>query len=153
VGAGATQYMEIARTVPLGTGPYDVALDETGTIAFVSLWGGRFMQVGAFDDGVVPVDVSNPMSPTPGTVIKTGKSPEQTLVVGGKVYVAAADGDSIAAIDAASKMAVQTKTAFDTSGLIGSAPNAVAADAAPDRLDVANGGENAVQAFALSTMT
>ena len=37
--------------------------------------------------------------------------------------------------------------------LLGSSPNALAADGAHDRLYVANAGENAVQAFTLSTMT
>jgi DNA-binding beta-propeller fold protein YncE len=149
---GATQYTEIGRTMPLGTGPYDVAVDEATSTAFVSLWGGIFVSVGAFKDGVVPVDVSNPMAPSPGEIIHTDKSPEQTLLVGGKVYVAAADGDSIAAIDPATKMAALTPTAFDASGLLGSSPNALAADAAHDRLYVANAGENAVQAFTMSTM-
>ncbi|MDB4971217.1 MAG: beta-propeller repeat-containing protein [Myxococcales bacterium] len=152
VAAGPTQFMEVARTMSLGTGPYDVALDESTGTAFVSLWGGKFLRVGAFDDGVVPVDVSDPMNPVAGTVIKTGKSPEQALLVGGKVYVAAADGDSIAAIDPTSKMVSLTGTAFDASGLVGSAPNALAADLARDRLYVANAGENGVQAFQLSTM-
>ena len=151
--AGATQYTEIGRTMPLGTGPYDVALDETSHTAFVSLWGGYFVSVGNFKDGVVPVDVTNPMAPSPGTLIHTDKAPEQAIVVGGKVYVADADGDTVSAIDPASQMAALTPTAFDATGLLGSSPNALAADRAHDRLYVANAGENAVQAFTLSTMT
>ncbi len=150
--AGPTQYTEIGRSMPLGTGPYDVALDEASHTAFVSLWGGYFVSVGNFKDGVVPVDISNPMNPTPGDMIHTDKSPEQAIVVGGKVYVADADGDSVAAIDPASRMAALTSTAFDATGLIGSSPNALAADFAHDRLYVANAGENAVEVFTLSTM-
>ena len=45
-----------------------------------------------------------------------------------------------------------TPTAFDATGLLGSSPNALAADFAHDRLYVANAGENAVEAFTLSTM-
>jgi DNA-binding beta-propeller fold protein YncE len=149
---GPSQYTEVGRSMVLGTGPYDVALDATTNIAYVSLWGGRPLSVGSFLDGVVPIDVSNRTMPTPGMVIHTDKSPEQTLLVGGKVYVADADGDSVAAIDPASQMAQMTKTAFDASGLYGSSPNALAADVVHDRLYVANAGENAVQAFQLSTM-
>jgi DNA-binding beta-propeller fold protein YncE len=149
---GPMQYLEIGTSMELGTGPYDVALDETTHTAFVSLWGGRFLNIGNFLDGVVPVDVSNPMSPMAGEVIHTDKSPEQTLLVGGKLYVADADGDSVASIVPASRLAQLTPTAFDQSGLLGSAPNALAADPANDRLYVANAGENAVQAFRLSTM-
>jgi DNA-binding beta-propeller fold protein YncE len=151
--AAATQYTEIGRTMPLGTGPYDVAIDEASQTAFVSLWGGYFVGVGNFKDGVVPVDVSNRMAPSPGAIIHTDKSPEQAIVVGGKIYVADADGDSVASIDPASKMSAVTSTAFDASGLLGSTPNALAADWAHDRLYVANAGENAVQAFTMSTMT
>jgi DNA-binding beta-propeller fold protein YncE len=150
--AGPTQFTEVGRSMELGTGPYDVAVDEASHTAFVSLWGGRFLSVGSFQDGVVPVDISNRASPTAGAVIATDKSPEQAILVAGKIYVANADGDTVAAIDPANKMAQQTKTAFDASGLLGSSPNALAADAAHDRLYVANAGENAVQAFTLSTM-
>jgi DNA-binding beta-propeller fold protein YncE len=153
VGPGPTQFTEIGTSMHLGTGPYDVALDETSKTAFVSLWGGKFIGVGNYSDGVVPVDVTNPMSPTPGNVIATGKSPEQAILVGGKVYVATADGDSVAAIDAATRTPTSTKTAFDATGLVGSAPNGLAADGAHDRLYVANAGENAVQVFQLSTMS
>ncbi len=149
---GATQYTEIARTMELGVGPYDVAIDEGTHTAFVSLWGARFLSQGNFADGVVPVDISNPMNPTPGDVIHTDKSPEQAIVVGGKIYVTSADGDSVASIDPASRMAQLTRTAFDATSLVGSTPNALAADAAHDRLYVANAGENAVQVFTLSTM-
>ena len=150
--AGPTQYTEVGRSMVLGTGPYDVALDEASHTAFVSLWGGRFVSVGSFQDGVVPVDISNRASPMAGAVIATDKSPEQAIVVGGKVYVASADGDSIAAIDPASKTSQPTRTAFDATGLLGSSPNALAADLAHDRLYVANAGENAVEVFTLSTM-
>lgn len=152
VAPGATQFLEIGTSMPLGTGPYDVTVDDATHTAFVSLWGGRFLGVGRFLDGVVPVDVSNPMSPLAGDVIHTDKSPEQTILVGGKLYVADADGDSVAAIDPASRLAALTPTAFDQSGMLGSAPNALAADPAHDRLYVANAGENAVQALRLSTM-
>jgi DNA-binding beta-propeller fold protein YncE len=148
----ATENTEIGRTMPLGTSPYDVALDEATHTAFVSLWGGVFVSVGSFKDGVVPVDVTNPLAPSPGDVIHTDKSPEQTILVNGKVYVADADGDSVASIDPISRMAALTPTAVDASGLLGSSPNALAADVTHDRLYVANAGENGVQVFTLSTM-
>ncbi|HXU68360.1 MAG TPA: hypothetical protein VN947_03475 [Polyangia bacterium] len=147
-----TQFTEIGTTMPLGTGPYDVALDEANHTAFVSLWGGIFASVGSFQDGVVPVDIGNRAMPSAGNVIHTDKSPEQSILVNGKVYVADADGDSVAAIDPVARMSTLTPTALDASGLLGSSPNALAADAAHDRLYVANAGENAVQAFTLSTM-
>ena len=152
VAPGPTQFLEIGSTPPLGTGPYDVALDEATKTAFVSLWGGRFLSTSHFADGVVPVDVSQPTRPVAGDVIHTDKSPEETLLVGGKLLVASADGDSVTSIDPTSKMAQVARTAFDGSGLLGSAPNALAADVAHDRLYVANAGENAVQAFQLSTL-
>ncbi|HEY2747299.1 MAG TPA: hypothetical protein VGL86_21905, partial [Polyangia bacterium] len=150
---GATQYTEIATTMTLGTGPYDVALDEAAHTAYVSLWGGLFESIGNFKDGVVPVDISNRAAPVPGNIIATDKSPEQAILVNGKVYVADADGDSVAAIDPVMQKASITPTALDASGLLGSSPNALAADLAHDRLYVANAGENAVQVFTLSTMT
>jgi hypothetical protein len=72
--------------------------------------------------------------------------------VNGKIYVAAADGDSLAVIDPVSATSQLTPTAFDSTKLPGSSPNALAADVAHDRLYVANAGESAVQAFQLSTM-
>ncbi len=151
--AGApTQYTEIGTTMPLGIGPYDVALDEPSHTAYVSLWGGYYVSADTFQDGVVPVDIGSRMSPSPGGLIHTDKAPEQAIIIGGKVYVADADGDSVAAIDLASRMSALTPTAFDATGLLGSSPNALAADVAHDRLYVANAGENAVQAFTLSTM-
>jgi DNA-binding beta-propeller fold protein YncE len=150
--ASPTYGLEIGTSPSLGINPYDVALDEATQTAYVSLWGGRYKSPGNFDNGVIPVDVSNPTMPAPGALIATGKSPEATLLAGGKVYVADADGDSLAIIDPASNAATLVPTAFDATMLPGSSPNALAADVANDRLYVANANENAVQAFQLSTM-
>jgi DNA-binding beta-propeller fold protein YncE len=147
-----TKGLEIGTTPALGVNPYDVALDEATHTAYVSLWGGHYNSPGNFDNGVVPVDLSDLTMPKPGHVITTGKSPEATLLVNGKIYVAAADGDSVAAIDPATETAQLTPTAFDSTMLPGSSPNALAADVAHDRLYVANANESAVQAFQLSTM-
>jgi DNA-binding beta-propeller fold protein YncE len=147
-----THGLEIATTHVLGENPYDVALDEATHTAYVSLWGGHYNGPGRFDNGVVPVDISTLTMPKPQPIIATGKSPEATLFVAGKIYVAAADGDSVAAIDPMSATAALTPTAFDATRLPGSSPNALVADVAHDRLYVANAGENAVQAFQLSTM-
>ena len=152
VAPGPNFGVEIGRSMELGIAPYDVVLDEATHTAFLSLWGGRYSG-GQFANGVVAVDVGNPMQPAPGTLIATDKAPEQMILSGGKIYVAAADGDSIGVIDPVAQTAAQTPVGFDASGLYGSTPNALAADVAHDRLYVANAGENAVQAFQLSTMT
>jgi DNA-binding beta-propeller fold protein YncE len=148
-----SRYLELGTSLPLGTAPYDVALDEAAHTAFVTLWGGQSPGVGSYADGVVPVDIFDPAQLTAGALIATDKAPEQTLLVDGTLYVAAADGDAIARVDVAARTAARTATGLDPSGLVGSSPNALARDAANDRLYVANAGENAVQAFQLSTMT
>jgi YVTN family beta-propeller protein len=110
--ASATQYTEIATTMPLGIGPYDVALDEASHTAFVSLWGGYYISADTFQDGVVPVDVANRMTPSPGELIRTDKAPEQAIVVGGKVYVANAGENAVVALD------------LDTLAILGKVPTA-----------------------------
>src|SRR5262249_10851886 len=110
----ATKGLEIGTTPSLGVNPYDVAVDDATHIAYVSLWGGHYNSPGNFDNGVVPVDVSDPTMPKPQAIIATGKSAEATLFVNGKIYVAAADGDSLAVIDPASETAQLTPTAFDS---------------------------------------
>src|SRR5581483_8157564 len=99
------------------------------------------------------VDVSTPTAPMPmGAPIVTGKAAEQLVAANGKIYVATSDADAIAVIDPQARSMTATGTALDASGLIGSSPNALAIDAAANRLYVANGGEDAVQAFDLGTM-
>lgn len=146
---GATYGQELGRTPPLGLGPYDVAVVAPGTV-LVTLWGGANGGV----DGVQPVDVSSRNAPMPkGALVSTGKATEAILTVGGKSYVTATDQDQIVTIDDASLLlGATTPTAFDTTGLYGSSPNGLAVDGMRDRLYVANAGENAVQAFKLSTM-
>jgi DNA-binding beta-propeller fold protein YncE len=153
VAKGSPTYgLEIGRSPSLGVAPYDVVLDEAANTAYVSLWGGKYLAPQMFDDGVVSVDITNPTMPAARAILPTGKSPEQLVLAGGKLYAAAADGDAVSAIDPATGTATVAPSAFDASKLYGSAPNALAVDAANDRLYVANAGENAVQAFQLSTL-
>lgn len=146
-------HMEVGRTMSIGSVPYDVTIDQAGTTAYVSLWGGKPLGQMMFGEGVVTVDVSNPLAPMPsGAEITTGKATEQMVWVGGKLLVAAADADQIATIDPVARLSMPTATAFDPSGLIGSTPNALAVDQTANRLYVANAGEDAVQAFDLASM-
>ncbi|MCA1664425.1 MAG: hypothetical protein LC659_09185, partial [Myxococcales bacterium] len=68
VAPGPNFGVEIGRTVSLGVGPYDVVVDDAQHTAFVSLWGGRYA-AGLFSNGVVTVDIANPMQPNPGALI------------------------------------------------------------------------------------
>jgi YVTN family beta-propeller protein len=147
-------HMEIGRTPELGSTPYDLMLAPNGTAAFVSLWGGKAGGAFMFTEGVVTVDLTTPTAPMPvGAPIMTGKAAEQMVMAGGKLYVATSDADAVAVIDPAGRDVTQAApTAFDASGLWGSAPNALALDATAGRLYVANAGEDAVQAFDLATM-
>jgi DNA-binding beta-propeller fold protein YncE len=149
---GATQWQELGRTPALGVDPYDVSVVSPSTV-LVSLWGGA-NSGGGFHDGVQAVDVSQRNAPMPkGALIPTEKASEAMLDLGGKTYVTAADGDQIAVIDDATLVpGTAASTAFDATGLPGSTPNALAVDSTRDRLYVANAGENAVQAFQLSTL-
>ncbi len=147
--------VEVGRTPPIGSVPYDLALDETGATAYVSLWGGKPTGTLMWTEGVVPIALAPANAPMPmGAAILTGKAAEQMVWAGGKLFVASSDGDAIAAIDPASSTVTATAhSALDTSGLWGSAPNALAVDATANRLYVANAGEDAVQAFDLATLT
>jgi DNA-binding beta-propeller fold protein YncE len=151
--AGATFGQELGRTPAFGVDPYDVAVTSTSTV-LVSLWGGTLQGGHGFVDGVQPIDVSMRNAPMPkGAVIPTGKATEALLTIAGKTWVTATDADQIVPIDDTNLTAGPAiSTAFDGTGLVGSAPNSLALDAARDRLYVANAGENAVQAFRASSM-
>jgi DNA-binding beta-propeller fold protein YncE len=145
--------LEIGRTPELGVAPYAVLVDDASKTAYVSLWGGLQTTLHMFSDGVVAVDISNLAAPmATGAPIATGKSPEAMVAHMGQAFVVDADGDDVTTIDLASRTTKSTPVAWDASGLRGSAPNDLAVDAAHDRLYVANAGEDAVQAFQLSTM-
>ncbi len=153
---GAGYGAEIGRTPQIGIDPYDLAVDEAAGRVYLSLWGGVTATEASgaisFSDGVQAVDISNPMAPMPvGPLIPTAKASEGLALVGGKLYVAAADGDTITAFDPSTMTATSLPSALDGSGLLGSSPNALAVDATRNRLYVANAGENAVQAFDLGT--
>jgi DNA-binding beta-propeller fold protein YncE len=144
--------VEIGRAALPGVGAYDVAVDQASHTAFVSLWGGD----GRGGDGVVAVDVADPMAPV-ATVdtIPTGKAAEAELLVAGKLYVSNADADTLSIVDAASR-AVRTMPA--TSGMIlGATPNSIAIEPAgalgPGRIYLANAGENAVVALDLDSLS
>jgi YVTN family beta-propeller protein len=148
---GANYGAEIGRAQLPGVGAFDVAVDEASHTAFVSLWGGD----GAGGDGVVAVDVADPMNPVvaPG-VISTGKASEAELLVAGKLYVSNADADTLSIVDAAART---VKSLPATSGMIlGATPNAIAIEPAgangAGRVYVANAGENAVAALDLDTL-
>jgi DNA-binding beta-propeller fold protein YncE len=150
---GAGYGVEIGRTPSFGIDPYDLAVDESAHLAYVSLWGGVYLGPNMFNDGVQAVDLSNPAAPMPtGALIPTAKASEGIALIGGKLYVTDTDGDAVTTYDPASMSAVNTPTALDGSGLFGSSPSGMAVDGARNRLYVANAGENAVQAFDLGSM-
>jgi DNA-binding beta-propeller fold protein YncE len=147
---GATAGMEIGTAKLPGVGAYDVAVDQTSSTAFVSLWGGDGTM-----DGIVAVDVANPAQPTPAPgVIGTGKAAEAELLVAGKLYVSNTDADTLSIVDAASRA---VKTLPVTSGMIlGASPNAIAVEPAgangSGRIYLADAGSNDVVAFDLDTL-
>ncbi len=142
---------EIGRAAIPGVNPYDVAIDEASHTAFLSLWGGS-KQNGKWVEGVVAVDVTDPMKPMAMMApLATGKAAEAELLVGGRLLVANADADTISAIDLASK-AVSSQPVM-LGSLIGASPNALAVDAQANRLYVANANENAVVVLDLATLT
>ena len=152
---GMTWGAEIGRAFLPGQGAYDVAVDEGSHTAFLSLWGGLTKGMGKYVDGVALVDVTNPKAPVAmAEPIATGKASEAELLVGGKVYIANADADTISVMDVATH-AVQSSP-VGASMLLGSAPNNLAIDpgmgGAPATLYVADAGENAAAVIDLATM-
>ncbi len=148
---------EIGTAKIPGVDPYDVAVDEATHTAFVSLWGGLQTGRDQYIDGVVPVDVTNPHAPVAAAQpISTGKAAETELFLGGKIYVANADSDTLSVIDGASK---QVRTMPVTSSMIlGATPTNLAidpgTDGGPGRIYLADANENSVvvldlQSFAI----
>ena len=149
---GDTGYgAEIGRAAIPGTMPYDVAVDETSQTAFVSLWGGQTVGQSKYLDGVITVNVADPHAPVASPVpISTGKSAEAVLLVGGKLFVANADADTVSVIDVASRAVKQISLA--SGPLLGNSPNHLAVDTVgAGRLYVANANANAVDVFDLSS--
>src|SRR5262249_25063407 len=134
-----------------GLGAYDVAVDDASHTAFVSLWGGQTVGKDQYVDGVVAVDVANPMAPAAmAAPIPTGKAAEAGLIVAGKLYVANADADTVSVVDLASK-AVKSMP-VTAAMIVGASPNALAVDDGAGRLYVANAGENSLVALDLATL-
>ena len=148
---GAPGYgAEIGRAVLPGIGAYDVVLDAPSHTAFVSLWGGEKTGPTSFVDGVAVVDVTNPKAPLAMMApLATGKGAEAELLLGGRLFVANADADTLSTIDIATKA---VHSAGVSSGFAGSSPNALAVDAQAMRIYVANADENAVEALDLTTL-
>jgi DNA-binding beta-propeller fold protein YncE len=141
---GAGYGTELGRAQLPGVGAYDVAVDETTHTAFVSLWGGA-----GSTDGVVAVDVSNPMMPTPlPGVISTGKAAEAELMIAGKLYVSNTDADTLSIVDAASRTVMTSPVT--SSMILGATPNAIAVG--DGRIYLANAGENGVVALDASSL-
>lgn len=142
---------EIGRAALPGLGPYDVAVDEKSHTAFVSLWGGLKKSATVFVDGIVVVDVTNPMAPVAqAEPLATGKAAEAELLLAGKLYVTNTDADTLSIVDTAARTVVTTPTL--AGNLIGAAPNHIAVDSAAGRLYLANAGENSVAALDLTTL-
>ncbi len=148
--------------IPVGVAPYDVALFDGGTKAFVSNWGGR---------RPVPGDRVSPSSGTDTVVdergvartgsvsivdlesrrelrqIETGLHPSDLELdrARGRLFVANANSDTVSVID------VRTQTVIESIGTrpdpdlpFGSMPNALALGVGTGTLFVANGGNNAI---------
>jgi YVTN family beta-propeller protein len=98
------------------------------------------------------VDVSQPAAPSAiGAPITTAKAPEALLFAGGKLWLAAADGDQVAMVDPATASATSVASGLGDA-LYGTTPNAIAVDTALGRLYVANAGANSVEAFDVASL-
>lgn len=150
----------VLRTLPTGTAPYAAVLSPDETRLYVSNWGGRRARPGetvAPSSGTaVPVDERGVASS--GTVslfdlaagkelwqVETGLHPAGMALDGGTLYVANANSDTVAALDAASgDLRGRFPVHMDAASGFGALPNALAVDTAARRLYVACGGVNAV---------
>ena len=163
---------ELIREIPVGNAPYDVVLvarpgDERPSRAVVSNWGGRLPKD---NDPLGPSGRGPPVKVDPvrhiaseGSVsivdleahrvlaeIVVGRHASGLAVSGtGIVYVANANSDTVAVIDALEARLVETiSTRPDKIPLFGSAPNALVERCG--RLYVSNGTNNAVAVVQLS---
>jgi YVTN family beta-propeller protein len=153
--------------IRVGVAPYDVALDLSGGVAYVSNWGGRHPRSGertALSSGTPTlvdargvaasgtVSVVDLTSRRERTQIKTGLQPSDLALdrTGRTLYVAAANSDTVSIIDTARRRVVATVRADPSSpSLLGAAPNALALSPDTTRLYVANGRANTVASFTL----
>ncbi len=150
----------IVATVKVGVAPYDVVLNSTGEMAYVSNWGGRHADD---DDRTAPsggtevvVDERGIASTGTVSMIDLASGTERVQIAVGlhpsdlelsadesTLYVANANSDTVSVIDTAAATVSQTISVRPDPGLpFGSAPNALATIG--DQLYVANGGNNAV---------
>jgi len=161
--------LEAARLkgkVKTGIAPFGAVIDATGSVAYVSNWGGRIptnVDVTArtgYDPAADRVVVDGRGIASTGTVTRVDLLTMQataTIPVGlhpgalywdherNRVYVANSNSDSVSVIDTRSNVVARTIAIQPFERRVGGiAPNAVAADAVGKRLYVACGGINAV---------
>ena len=151
VSQGATYGTEIGRATTPGAGatPYDVALDEAGHTAWLSLWGGG---------GLVPVDVSDRTRPLAAmTVLATGGASEAAVFTPGlggpgAIWVANSNSDTVTRVDSSSHLTTELAIGDGTASTLGRMPNNLLVDSKTNRLYVANAGDNSVSVFDTTTL-
>jgi DNA-binding beta-propeller fold protein YncE len=164
---------KLAGRVGAGIAPFGAVINETGTIAYVTNWGGRLPKPGdltaptGYDPKADQVVVDERGIASTGTVTRidlaTMKSTHTIPVElhptaiawderGARLYVANTNKDSISVIDTASNKVIQTR-ALSRPDARGFAPTALALTADGKTLFAACGGLNAVAVIKTKDMT
>ncbi|HVR47325.1 MAG TPA: alkaline phosphatase family protein [Candidatus Binatia bacterium] len=111
---GALGDLRGARAIRVGEHPGNMAFTGDGGALFVTVKSGRYIARVSVRDGTV-------------RRIPTDLHPSDVLVVGGRLYVAQADADTVAAYDVASLRRLSDVFVGTVAGSIGSSPNSLSA--------------------------
>jgi DNA-binding beta-propeller fold protein YncE len=160
---------KLLRQIPVGVCPYDVALSPSGTIAYVSNFGGHRARLGERTEQSartqVPVDgrglgISGTISiielrdkKSRPVELEVGLHPAQMQLSkdGGLLYVAAANSDEVDVVDTRERRICARIPVRPDEGLpFGSIPNALLLGNNDSTLYCANAGNNAVAVIALN---
>ncbi|WP_235963780.1 bifunctional YncE family protein/alkaline phosphatase family protein [Tautonia rosea] len=160
----------VVREIPVGVAPFDVELDPSGTVLYVSNWGGRRPLDGeqtALSSGT-PVLVDDRGVAKSGTVgkvdleqgamtveVATGLHPSDLVLDprAGRLYVANANSDTVGILNVSNGAFSEVAEILvrpDPTLPFGSASNALALSEDGGTLYVANGGNNAVAVVSLN---
>lgn len=124
-----------ASVVPVSVGhlPYAVVLNHSGSLAYVSSWGGSTVSV--VDTAAAEVVATVPVELHPSAMALNPKNAE--------LYVANTDSDTISVIDSDKATVLRTiDVRFAGGSHVGASPNALAVSPDGKRLYVANAGVN-----------
>ena len=127
--------------IPVGHIPYGVALNRSGTFAFVTNWGERTVSV---------VDIALRER---AASLATGTHPSAILAshTSDEIYVANTDSDSVSVLDGQSASLLREIDLRPYAGaLIGASPNALALSPDGQTLYVANAGDNDIAVVSLA---